>query len=95
MKDSALPIDLRVHVLYSKPCKQQIRDKIVLHYPPAERETVWERVQLQYADFVNSWRTDLGGKKNFHNGPGGSYDCVALMAYYTVCRDKTSLGEIE
>ncbi len=95
MKDSALPIDLRVHVLYSKPCKQQIRDRIVLHYPPAERETVWERVQLQYADFVNSWRTDLGGKKNFHNGPGGSYDCVALMAYYTVCRDKTSLGEIE
>ena len=50
---------------------------------------------MQYVDFLSDWRTDLGGKKNFHNGPGGNYDCIALMAYYVVCKDVTSLQEIE
>ena len=26
---------------------------------------------------------------------GGTYDCIALMAYYTVCKEVTSLAEIE
>ena len=95
MKDSELQFDRSCHVLYSQPCKEQIRSKIALHYPEEEREAVWERVQRQYADFLKSTRTDLGGKKNFHNGAGGTYDCIALMAYYVVCRDVTSLDEIE
>lgn len=95
MKDSELRFDRTCHVLYSKPCKAQIQEKIALHYPPEQREDVWERVQRQYVDFITDWRTDLGGKRNFHNGPGGNYDCVALMAYYVVCREVTSLAEIE
>lgn len=95
MKDRDLPIDLTCHVLYTKPCKKQIRQKIALHYPTERREEVWERVQQQYADYLADWRTDLGGKKNFHNGRGGNYDCIALMAYYTVCRAVTDLAEIE
>lgn len=46
-------------------------------------------------DCLAQWRTDLGGGKNFHNGPGGTYDCAALMCYYAVCREVTSLAEIE
>ena len=95
MKDSELQFDRSCHVLYSKPCKKEILAKIALHYPEAEREAVWEKVQRQYADFLSDWRTDLGGKENFHNGPGGNYDCIAQMAYYTVCREVTSLAEIE
>jgi len=95
MNDNELQFDRSCHVLYSPPCKAQIREKIALHYPPERREAVWEQVQRQYVDFLSDWRTDLGGKKNFHNGPGGNYDCVALMAYYTVCRDVTGLSEIE
>lgn len=95
MKDNQLQFDRTVHVLYSKPCKKQILSKIALHYPPEKQSAVWERVQRQYVDFLSDWRTDLGGKKNFHNGPGGNYDCVALMAYYVVCREVTSLAEIE
>ena len=41
------------------------------------------------------WRTDLGGKKNFHNGVGGTYDCIAIMSYYVVCKAVTSFREIE
>lgn len=95
MKDEALVFNRECHVLYSKPCKKEIQEKIALHYPDGQREEVWTKVQLQYVDFLKDWRTDLGGKKNFHNGVGGTYDCIALMAYYVVCKDVTSLAEIE
>ena len=29
------------------------------------------------------------------NGTGGTYDCVALMAYYVICKSVTNLYEIE
>jgi hypothetical protein len=37
----------------------------------------------------------LGGKRNFHNGVGGTYDCIAIMSYYTACKAITSFREIE
>ena len=95
MKDNELLFDRKSHVLYSKPCKKEILAKIALHYPAAERETGWEKVQRQYAEFLSDWRTDLGGKKNFHNGVGGTYDCIAIMSYYVVCKAVTSFPEIE
>lgn len=95
MKDSELKIDRNCHVLYSRPCKKQIQAKIALHYPETQREAVWERVQRQYETFLSDWRTNLGGRKNYHNGVGGTYDCIAIMSYYTVCRDITSFREIE
>ena len=95
MKDKKLLFDRKCHVLYSRPCKKEIRAKIALHYPEAERETIWEKVQRQYAEFLSDWRTDLGGKRNFHNGVGGTYDCIAIMSYYTVCKAVTSFREIE
>ena len=70
MKDKELQFDRTCHVLYSKPCKKEIRAKIALHYPEAEREAVWEKVQRQYVEFLSDWRTDLGGKQNFHNAAG-------------------------
>ena len=66
MKDNELQFDRSCHVLYSGACKKQIQSKIALHYPEAQREAVWERVQRQYVEFLSDWRTDLGGKKNFH-----------------------------
>ena len=95
MKDRELQFDRKSHVLYSKPCKKEIQAKIALHYPATEREATWEKVQRQYIDFLSDWRTDLGGKKNFHNGVGGTYDCIAIMSYYVVCKAVTSFREIE
>ncbi len=95
MKDSELQFDRSCHVLYSKPCKKEIQKKITLHYPAERCNEVWEQVQRQYVDFLSRWRTDLGGKDNFHNGKGGTYDCVAIMSYYVVCRSVTSFREIE
>ena len=95
MKDSELQFDRSCHVLYSKPCKKEIQKKIALHYPQDKREAVWERVQQQYLTFLSDWRTDLGGRKNFHNGAGGTYDCIAILSFYVACRDVTSFREIE
>lgn len=95
MKDSQLQFDRSCHVLYSKPCKKEIQKKIALHYPEDRREAVWEQVQQQYVTFLSNWRTDLGGKKNFHNGAGGTYDCIAILSYYVACREAASFREIE
>ena len=95
MKDKELQFDRTCHVLYSKPCKKEIRAKIALHYPEAEREAVWEKVQRQYVESLSDWRTDLGGRKNFHNGAGGTYDCIAILSYYVACKAVTSFREIE
>ena len=66
MKDSELQIDRSCHVLYSTPCKKEILAKIALHYPGAEREVIWEQVQLKYAELLSDWRTDLGGMSTTH-----------------------------
>ena len=95
MKDNELQFDKTCHVLYSKPCKKEIQNKIALHYPTEKREAVFEQVQRQYVEFLRDWRTDLGGKSNFHNGAGGTYDCIAIMSYYAVCKDVSSFREIE
>ena len=95
MNDNELQFDRSCHVLYSPPCKQEIRAKLALHYPPERQEEMWDRIQQQYAAFLSDWRTDLGGSRNFHNRAGGTYDCIALMAYYVICRKVTSLAEIE
>lgn len=95
MKERDLQIDRSCHVVYSKPCKKQIQEKIAKHYPADKREEIWEKVQRQYVDFLKDWRTDLGGSKNFHNGKGGTYDCIALLSYYVACKGVTSLAEIE
>ena len=95
MKDDELQFDRTCHVLYSKPCKKEIQKKITLHYPAEKRDAIFEHIQRQYVEFLRDWRTDLGGKRNFHNGAGGTYDCIAIMSYYVVCKEVTSLREIE
>ena len=40
MKDNELLFDRKSHVLYSKPCKKEIREKIARHYPKAQQEAV-------------------------------------------------------
>ncbi len=77
------------------PAKGKFKVKLPCSIPPGEQEAVWARVQKQYVHYLSDWRTDLGGKRNFHNGKGGNYDCIALMAYYVVCKEHTDLAEIE
>ena len=95
MKDSELEFDRSVHVIYSEMCGDIIRECIGRHYEKEKIEEVWEKVQKQYVSFLSGFRTDLGGRKNFHNRECGTYDCIAFFSYYAVCRDGTSFDEIE
>lgn len=64
MKDRDLSFDRTCHVLYSKPCKKQIQQKIALHYPPEQREAVWEQVQLQYVAGLQKTAQLRAGDRN-------------------------------
>ena len=95
MKDSDLIFDRKSHVIYSKKCKKEIKRLISKHYSKDKQEKIWENVQLQFVDYLKNYRKDLGGKKNFHNRVCGTYDCIALISYYKVCKDVANLNEIE
>lgn len=96
MKLSDFPVpEGMAHIPCTKKCADAIEKAVARHYPAPEREAVLAAVKAKYRKLLSDWPVDLGGEKNFHNGVGGSYDCFALMSYYAVCRDKTSLAEIE
>ncbi len=56
---------------------------------------VWTNVPLKYVEYLKNCSNDLGGKKNFHNCKGRTYDCIAIMTYYAVCKSVTNFREIE
>ncbi len=95
MKDKDLDFNRKVHVIYSSACKRIIKEHIGMHYPKKEVNAIWEKVQLQYVEFLKNYRTDLGGKRNRMNKAGGTYDCIALFSYYKVCKDVVDFKEIE
>ena len=95
MKDSGLTFDRSCHVLYSTECRRKILDCIAAHYSEEQREEVFTSVQRQFVAYLRDYRTNLGGRKNFHNGLCGTYDCIAVFSYYVVCREATSFEEIE
>ena len=95
MKNKNLVLDRNCHALYTKTCGKEIKKTICKHYDKGSVSKIWEKVQLKFVDFLKNWRTDLGGTKNFHNGIAGTYDCIALMSYYVVCKDVSSFKEVE
>lgn len=95
MKNKELLFNREHHAIYSKKCEKEIKKKIAIHYTKDIQDEIWTKVQLQYVNYLNNWNVNLGGKKNFHNGAGGTYDCIAIMTYYKVCKDVTNFREIE
>ena len=48
---------------------------------------------MKYTEYLQTLPY-LGGAKDNHNAPGGTYDCIALFAYYEVLDRKPSIQEI-
>lgn len=96
MREEDLQIDRSCHCVYSKACRELILDKIKFHYEPHQVDPIFEEIQHQYERYLKDFnRRDLGGEKNFHNAKAGTYDCIMLVCYYVVCKDKTNFNEIE
>lgn len=64
-----------------------------MHYSTEEAMELWEKIQLQYVEFLKDLPY-LGGKRCTHNGVGGTYDCIAIFAYYEVQDQKPSVEEL-
>lgn len=93
MKEKQLNFDREKHICYSKRVKQIIREQLRTRYSADEAERLWEKIQLQYVEFLKTLPY-LGGRKQTHNGTGGTYDCIALFAYYEALEEKPSLDEL-
>ena len=75
-----------VNTIYCIPsnAKKKFWGKFLCIILTKRLKKIFTKVQLQYVDYLKDVRTDLGVKKNFHNGAGGNYDCIALFSYYVV-----------
>lgn len=93
MDEKNLNFDRKKHVCYSKKVKEVIQKHLLMHYPADEADRLWESIQLQYVEFLKDLPY-LGGKKCSHNGTGGTYDCIALFAYYEAQEQKPSVNEL-
>jgi hypothetical protein len=83
MNEKKLNFDRKKHVCYSKKVKGIILEHLQLHYSTDKVNELFEKIQLQYVEFLKVLPY-LGGKKCTHNGTGGTYDCIAIFAYYEV-----------
>lgn len=93
MKEKDLPFDREKHVCYSPKTKKLMLEHLRRRYPAEEAARLWEKLQMQYVDFLKDLPY-LGGKACTHNGAGGTYDCIALFACYEVQEQKPTLGEL-
>ena len=87
MKNEALSFDRNKHLLYSKGVVRILRAHLQQQYP-AQAEALWETLQLQYVQFLETVPY-LGGKQN--KQASGVYDCIALFAYYEILPEKPTL----
>ena len=93
MREEDLIFDRTRHACYSKTAKKVILDRLKKQFPKDEAENLWEKIQLRYVEYLKTLPY-LGGPKGNHNGTGGTYDCIALFAYYEVLDRKPSIQEI-
>ena len=72
-------IDLKKHVIYSPLMEKIVKEHLQKKYDGADTSLMWEKVRLQYANFLKDLPY-LGGKKNTHKETGGTYDCIMIFA---------------
>lgn len=93
MKEKELDFDRKKHACYSKEVKRIIQEHLKKQFSDTESKRLWESIQLKYCEYLSDLPY-LGGPKDSHNKAGGTYDCIALFAYYEVLERKPSLEEI-
>lgn len=90
MEDKELRFDRAKHVIYTPKAKTVIRGLLRREHTPAEAEELWEKIQLQYAAFLED-EPALGGLKL----SAGVYDSILVFAYYVTVPQKPALADIQ
>lgn len=73
------------HLPVSGEMEAVIKKHLSARFTEAEADAYWQKTLSQYETFLKDL-PDFGGKKSRYNGPGGTYDCIALFAYYEVLK---------
>ena len=81
------------HLPISKEMEAVMRKYLSAKFSEEEADVYWKRILTQYEAFLKDL-PDFGGKKSRHNGPGGTYDCISLFAYYEVLNHEPSIDEL-
>lgn len=90
MKEKDLPIDRSKHVIYTKKAKECVQKLLRRYYDEPTAAALWEKVQLQYAEFLKD-EPALGGVKMTVS----IYDPILIFAWYAVVPDKPPLEEVQ
>jgi len=90
MKEKDLPIDLTKHKVYSKNAKRCVRKLLRRYYDAETAARLWEKVQLQYCEYLKE-EPALAGLKITTS----IYDPILIFAWYAVVPDKPPLEEVQ
>ena len=66
-----------------------IQNRLKKQFPQQEVEKLWGKIQQKYVEYLKTLPY-LGGAKDMPNSAGGTYDCIALFAYYETLDRKPS-----
>ena len=90
MKEKDLPIDLTKHKVYSKTVKNCVRKLLHRYYDDQTASKLWEKIQLQYCEFLKE-EPALAGLKI----TASIYDPILIFAWYAVIPDKPPLEDVQ
>ena len=90
MKESSLPFDRSKHALYTKNVKKCVMDLLHRYYDEQTTKRLWEKIQLQYCEFLKE-EPALGGVKITTS----IYDPILIFAWYKVIPDKPALEDVQ
>lgn len=90
MKEDKLQFDRTKHAIYTPKAKEQIQKLLARDYDSAEAETLWEKIQIQYVEYLKE-EPALGGLKL----SAGVYDSILVFAYYVTIPKKPALADIQ
>ncbi len=81
------------HLPISKEMEAVMKKHLSSKFSETEVDRYWKSTLAQYRVFLKDL-PDFGGKKSRHNGPGGTYDCISLFAYYEVLNHEPGIDEL-
>ena len=90
MKEKDLPFDRTKHAVYSGKAKKCVNTLLHRYYDEKTAEELWERIQLQYTEFLKD-EPALGKVKM----KVSIYDPILIFAWYVTVPDKPPLQEIQ
>ena len=90
MREKDLPFDRTKHVIYTKRARKCVRKLLRRYYDEQTAEDLWEKIQLQYCEYLKA-EPALGGAKITVS----IYDPILIFAWYAVVPDKPSLEDIQ